>query len=109
MILAIADVKVTLIRLCTGFLRALSMKLKTVHIPPGDAIVHQGDQLTAIYFVGKGTIEISRDNIVCAILGSKNRSVKTRFLSVYSSLKPFNYSETRLTQHRRMAIVHNKC
>lgn len=55
-----------------GFLRALSMKLKTVHIPPGDAIVHQGDQLPAIYFVGKGTIEISRDNIVCAILGTND-------------------------------------
>lgn len=55
--------------LTIGCLRALSLKLKSVHVPPGDSIFHRGDILTAIYFVGQGTLEISRDDIVVAILG----------------------------------------
>ena len=52
-----------------GCLRALSMKYKTTHVPPGDTLVHRGDVLTALYFVSRGSIEILKDDIVVAILG----------------------------------------
>ncbi|XP_055959175.1 potassium voltage-gated channel subfamily H member 7 [Patella vulgata] len=52
-----------------GCLRALSMKFKTTHVPPGDTLVHRGDVLTALFFVARGSIEILRDDIVVAILG----------------------------------------
>lgn len=53
-----------------GCLRALSMKFKTTHVPPGDTLVHRGDVLTALYFISRGSIEILRDDIVVAILGN---------------------------------------
>ncbi|XP_023244237.1 potassium voltage-gated channel subfamily H member 5-like isoform X2 [Centruroides sculpturatus] len=52
-----------------GCLRALSMKFKTTHAPPGDTLVHRGDVLTALYFISRGTIEILKEDIVMAILG----------------------------------------
>ncbi|XP_035706356.1 potassium voltage-gated channel subfamily H member 6 isoform X3 [Folsomia candida] len=57
-----------------GCLRALSMKFKTTHAPPGDTLVHRGDVLTALYFISRGSIEIlkgplgSQQDIVMAIL-----------------------------------------
>ncbi|CAG7722127.1 unnamed protein product [Allacma fusca] len=51
-----------------GCLRALSMKFKTTHSPPGDTLVHRGDVLTALYFISRGSIEILKDDIVMAIL-----------------------------------------
>ncbi|OWF53455.1 Potassium voltage-gated channel subfamily H member 7 [Mizuhopecten yessoensis] len=52
-----------------GCLRALSMKFKTTHAPPGDTLIHPGDILTAIYFIARGSIEILKENTVMAILG----------------------------------------
>ena len=52
-----------------GCLRALSMKFKTTHAPPGDTLIHRGDVLTAIYFISRGSIEILKDDVVLAILG----------------------------------------
>ncbi|KAK3094471.1 hypothetical protein FSP39_002179 [Pinctada imbricata] len=52
-----------------GCLRALSLKFKTTHAPPGDTLIHPGDILTAIYFMARGSIEIMKDDIVMAILG----------------------------------------
>ena len=52
-----------------GCLRALSMKFKTTHAPPGDTIVHSSDLLMALYFVSRGSIEILKDDVVMAILG----------------------------------------
>lgn len=51
------------------FFRALSLKFKTTHAPPGDTLVHRGDVLTSLYFISRGSIEILRDDIVMAILG----------------------------------------
>jgi hypothetical protein len=53
-----------------GCLRALSLKFKTTHAPPGDTIVHRGDMLDALYFISRGSIEILKDDIVMAILGN---------------------------------------
>uniref|UniRef100_A0A8C1KSC8 Potassium channel, voltage gated eag related subfamily H, member 7 n=1 Tax=Cyprinus carpio TaxID=7962 RepID=A0A8C1KSC8_CYPCA len=55
-----------------GCLRALAMRFKTTHAPPGDTLVHCGDVLTALYFVARGSIEILRDDIVMAILGKND-------------------------------------
>ncbi|KAL0123176.1 hypothetical protein PUN28_007654 [Cardiocondyla obscurior] len=52
-----------------GCLRALSLKFKTTHAPPGDTLVHRGDVLTSLYFISRGSIEILKDDIVMAILG----------------------------------------
>jgi potassium voltage-gated channel subfamily H member 7 len=52
-----------------GCLRALSMKFKTTHAPPGDTLVHRGDVLYSLYFIARGTIEILNDDAVVAILG----------------------------------------
>ncbi|XP_041366402.1 potassium voltage-gated channel subfamily H member 7-like [Gigantopelta aegis] len=52
-----------------GCLRALSIKFKTSHAPPGDTLLHPGDILTAIYFVARGSLEILKDDTVMAILG----------------------------------------
>lgn len=52
-----------------GCLRALAMKFKTTHAPPGDTLVHCGDVLTALYFLSRGSIEILKNDIVVAILG----------------------------------------
>ncbi|XP_060073878.1 potassium voltage-gated channel subfamily H member 2-like [Ylistrum balloti] len=52
-----------------GCLRALSMKFKTTHVPPGDTLQHRGDVLTGLYFISRGSIEILKEDIVVAILG----------------------------------------
>lgn len=52
---------------CVCF-RALSLKFRTTHAPPGDTLVHQGDVLTSLYFISRGSIEILKDNVVMAIL-----------------------------------------
>lgn len=52
-----------------GCLRALAMRFRTTHAPPGDTLVHSGDVLTALYFLCRGSIEILKDDIVVAILG----------------------------------------
>lgn len=54
-----------------GCLRALAMRFKTTHAPPGDTLVHNGDILTALYFISRGSIEILRDDVVVAILGMR--------------------------------------
>ncbi|XP_051567840.1 potassium voltage-gated channel subfamily H member 7-like isoform X2 [Myxocyprinus asiaticus] len=55
-----------------GCLRALAMRFKTTHAPPGDTLVHCGDVLTALYFLARGSIEILRDDTVVAILGKND-------------------------------------
>ena len=77
-----------------GCLRALSLRFKTTHAPPGDTLVmgsiikffffckkpteisfsnpyyvHSGDLLTAIYFISRGSLEVTQNEKVVAILG----------------------------------------
>uniref|UniRef100_A0AAZ3PS02 Voltage-gated inwardly rectifying potassium channel KCNH2 n=1 Tax=Oncorhynchus tshawytscha TaxID=74940 RepID=A0AAZ3PS02_ONCTS len=52
-----------------GCLRALAMRFKTTHAPPGDTLVHAGDIISALYFISRGSIEILRGDVVVAILG----------------------------------------
>lgn len=60
-----------------GCLRALAVKFKTTHAPPGDTLVHLGDVLSTLYFISRGSIEILRDDVVVAILGGSGREGKT--------------------------------
>ncbi|KAM6951012.1 voltage-gated inwardly rectifying potassium channel KCNH6 [Aplochiton taeniatus] len=53
-------------------LRALAMLFKTVHAPPGDVLIHYGDILVALYFVSKGSIQVTKDDAVVAILGTND-------------------------------------
>lgn len=55
-----------------GCLRALSMKFKTTHAPPGDTLVHRSDLLLALYFISRGSIEILKGDVVMAILGKND-------------------------------------
>uniref|UniRef100_A0A8C1UK68 Potassium voltage-gated channel, subfamily H (eag-related), member 6a n=1 Tax=Cyprinus carpio TaxID=7962 RepID=A0A8C1UK68_CYPCA len=55
-----------------GCLRALAMRFRTTHAPPGDTLVHSGDVLTALYFISRGSIEILREDVVVAILGKND-------------------------------------
>ncbi|CAD5113617.1 DgyrCDS2780 [Dimorphilus gyrociliatus] len=52
-----------------GCLRALSLKFKSTHAPPGDTLIHPGDILESVYFIARGSIEILKDDVVMAILG----------------------------------------
>ncbi|XP_025079540.1 potassium voltage-gated channel subfamily H member 7-like [Pomacea canaliculata] len=52
-----------------GCLRVLSTKFRSTHAPPGDTLLHPGDILTSIYFIARGSIEITKDDTVMAILG----------------------------------------
>ncbi|CAB1312113.1 unnamed protein product [Coregonus sp. 'balchen'] len=53
-------------------LRALAMRFKTVHAPPGDILIHSGDILNSLYFITRGTIQITHDDVVVAILGKND-------------------------------------
>ncbi|KAI5625675.1 microtubule-associated protein 4 isoform X1, partial [Silurus asotus] len=55
-----------------GCLRALAIKFKTTHAPPGDTLVHAGDVISALYFISRGSIEILRRDVVVAILGKND-------------------------------------
>ncbi|XP_077412643.1 voltage-gated inwardly rectifying potassium channel KCNH6-like isoform X2 [Vanacampus margaritifer] len=55
-----------------GCLRALAMRFKTTHAPPGDTLVHAGDLISALYFISRGSIEILRGDVVIAILGKND-------------------------------------
>ncbi|CAJ0580745.1 unnamed protein product, partial [Mesorhabditis spiculigera] len=53
-----------------GCLRALSMRFRMTHAPPGDTLVHRGDILTGLHFIARGSVEILKDdNTVMGILG----------------------------------------
>uniref|UniRef100_A0A915B336 Cyclic nucleotide-binding domain-containing protein n=2 Tax=Parascaris univalens TaxID=6257 RepID=A0A915B336_PARUN len=52
-----------------GCLRALSMRFRTTHAPPGDTLVHRGDVLTGLHFIARGSVEILKDDMVMGILG----------------------------------------
>ena len=61
-----------------GCLRSLSLKLVTTHCPPGDYIIHSGDEITHLYWIGRGTVEImstakcpTADDTIIAVLGER--------------------------------------
>uniref|UniRef100_A0A8P4GA85 Voltage-gated inwardly rectifying potassium channel KCNH2 n=1 Tax=Dicentrarchus labrax TaxID=13489 RepID=A0A8P4GA85_DICLA len=77
-----------------GCLRALAMKFKTTHAPPGDTLVHAGDVLTALYFISRGSIEILRGDVVVAILGTKDIYLYIQSFHI-SSFDPYSTAACR--------------
>ncbi|VEL14446.1 unnamed protein product [Protopolystoma xenopodis] len=68
-----------------GCLRAFSLKFRTLHVPAGDTLVHPGDMLNSIYFISRGTIEITlidgkgvrrHGPLVMAVLGKYTSSMR---------------------------------
>ncbi|XP_068438822.1 potassium voltage-gated channel subfamily H member 6 [Clinocottus analis] len=49
-------------------LRALGMRFKTVHAPPGDTLIHYGDILDSLFFISRGSIQVIKDDVVVALL-----------------------------------------
>ncbi|KAM8836205.1 voltage-gated inwardly rectifying potassium channel KCNH6 isoform 2-T3 [Spinachia spinachia] len=49
-------------------LRALSIRFKTVHAPPGDTLIHYGEILDSLFFISRGSMQVIRDDVVVAIL-----------------------------------------
>lgn len=72
-------------------IRALSLKFKTTHAPPGDTLVHKGDVLTSLYFIARGSIEILKDDVVMAILGKCNIILLYDPLSLPSLCSFYNF------------------
>nr|XP_057917353.1 potassium voltage-gated channel subfamily H member 6 [Doryrhamphus excisus] len=65
----------SLLQTCKAFrggsqacLRALAMRFKTVHAPPGDSLIHYGDILDSLFFISRGSIQVIREDVVVAIL-----------------------------------------
>ncbi|XP_042559978.1 potassium voltage-gated channel subfamily H member 6-like [Clupea harengus] len=52
-------------------LRALATRFKTIHSPPGDTLYHHGDVLVSLYFIARGSIQVSRPGKVLAVLGER--------------------------------------
>ena len=50
-------------------LRALAMRIRTVHAPPADTLINYGDILDSLFFISRGSIQVMRDDVVVAILG----------------------------------------
>ncbi|CAO1308266.1 unnamed protein product [Diamesa hyperborea] len=81
-----------------GCLRALSLKFKTTHAPPGDTLLLKGDVLTCLYFIARGSIEILKDDIVMAILGKddifgENPCIHTTLGKSNSSVRALTYCD----------------
>ena len=53
-----------------GCLRSLSLHIKTSFCAPGEYLLRQGDALQAIFFVCSGSMEVLKDCMVQAILGT---------------------------------------
>ncbi|PWA16714.1 hypothetical protein CCH79_00017478, partial [Gambusia affinis] len=49
-------------------LRTLAMRIRTVHAPPGDTLIHYGDFLDSLFFISRGSIQVMRDYVVVGLL-----------------------------------------
>ncbi|KTG37580.1 hypothetical protein cypCar_00006104, partial [Cyprinus carpio] len=76
-------------------LRALAMRFKTTHSPPGDTLYHHGDVIKALHFISSGSIQVSQHNIVLAILGKND--VFGEPLNLYTDPGHSNADVTALT------------
>lgn len=85
-----------------GCLRALSLKFKTTHAPPGDTLLHKGDVLTCLYFIARGSIEILKDDVVMAILG-----LFCFYLLMYHPFVDIPYCSPRKGRYFRRESLHS--
>ncbi|XP_020604757.1 potassium voltage-gated channel subfamily H member 6-like [Orbicella faveolata] len=86
-----------------GCLRAFALRIKTTHLPPGDYIIYQGDEVNHLYFVIRGTVEVLSSDVIMAILG-KGDSFGENFaidpdrpvVNSNASIRALTYCELRL-------------
>lgn len=88
------------------YFRALSLKFKTTHAPPGDTLVHKGDVLTCLYFIARGSIEILKDDVVMAILGMDHFHHQLIYLHTVPSL---SFSRRLLSRAFSMICIGRAC
>ncbi|KAF3704433.1 Potassium voltage-gated channel subfamily H member 6 [Channa argus] len=73
-------------------LRALAVRFKTVHAPPGDTLIHYGDILDSLFFIARGSIHVIRDDVVVAILGETSHHAVRSYNAQNPYLKNRMYS-----------------
>lgn len=56
-----------------GCLRSLSLHIKMSFCAPGEYLLREGDALQAIFFVCSGSMEVLKDGMVLAILGTQKK------------------------------------
>ncbi|XP_061667101.1 potassium voltage-gated channel subfamily H member 6 [Syngnathoides biaculeatus] len=69
----------SLLQTCKAFrggsqacLRALAVRFRTVHVPPGDTLIQSGDILDSLFFISRGSVQVIRDDVAVAILGKND-------------------------------------
>jgi len=53
-----------------GCLKAIAMLIKPMFCAPGEYVIHKGDAFNSIYCVCSGSMEVLKDRMVVAILGT---------------------------------------
>lgn len=55
--------------LSDGCLRNISLRVRSVHMPPSDTLIHTGDLLTSLYYLVKGNLEVvTTDDLILGVL-----------------------------------------
>ncbi|MBN3316340.1 KCNH8 protein, partial [Atractosteus spatula] len=91
-----------------GCLRSLSLHIKTSFCAPGEYLLRQGDALQAIFFVCSGSMEVLKDGMVLAILGSKNNYILKSFGYKIFLFKDLTYNLREGHESDRMSRLSNK-
>ncbi|XP_061564158.1 potassium voltage-gated channel subfamily H member 6 [Cololabis saira] len=78
----------SLLQNCSAFhggsqacLRALAVRIKRVHAPPGDTLINNGDVLDSLFFISRGSIQVTRNHVVVAIL--EKNDIFGEFIHLY--------------------------
>ncbi|VEL16283.1 unnamed protein product [Protopolystoma xenopodis] len=54
-----------------GCLRNVSLRLRAIHLPPGDTLIHAGGLLSTLYYVARGSLEVlDSDGSILAVLNA---------------------------------------
>lgn len=98
-----------------GCLRALALRIKTTHLPPGDYIIYQGDEVNHLYFVIRGTVEVLSGDVIMAILGKgdsfgENFAIdpKKPVVNSNTSVRALTYCEMRTISREDVLHILNQ-
>ena len=62
-----------------GCRKAIAMQITPTFCTPGEYVLHRGDAVSGIYCVCNGSMEVLRDGMVVAILGTPNDTHRRRY------------------------------
>uniref|UniRef100_A0AAV2LD24 Voltage-gated delayed rectifier potassium channel KCNH4 n=1 Tax=Knipowitschia caucasica TaxID=637954 RepID=A0AAV2LD24_KNICA len=93
-----------------GCLRSLSLHIKTSFCVPGEFLIRQGDALHANYFVCSGSLEVSKNNTVLAILEKGNLigcdlPMTEQVIKTNADVKALTYSDLQYISVRGLREV----